>query len=302
MSEQRNFGTTAHIERRGPSLNGWLMLPVVLILFCTGFWLLQNLFEPARTRSGSITSMAGFVLVLAVTLSKGLFVLQPNESAVLLFFGSYQGTVRLTGLRWTNPFCRRVKISLRARNLVSEILKVNDRLGNPIEIAGIVVWRIADTAQAMFDVENYEQYIRIQTEAAIRHLANQFAYDNEEDGRLTLLTGGDQLFQVLHNELQERLARAGVKVEEARLAHLAYAPEIAQAMLRRQQADAVIGARQRIVNGAVGMVEMALAQLQERGIMEFDPERKAAMVSNLLVVLCGESDTQPVINTGTLYH
>lgn len=302
MSDQRNFGTTAHTERRGFSLKGWLMLPVVLVLFCCGFWLLQNLFEAANSRFGSMTSSAGFVLVLAVTLSKGLFVLQPNESAVLLFFGSYQGTVRRTGLRWTNPFCRRVKISLRARNLVSETLKVNDRLGNPIEIAGIVVWRIADTAQAMFDVESYEQYIRIQTEAAIRHLANQFAYDNDEDGRLTLLTGGDQLFHVLHTELQDRLARAGIKVEEARLAHLAYAPEIAQAMLRRQQAEAVIAARQKIVNGAVGMVEMALAQLQERGIIEFDPERRAAMVSNLLVVLCGESDTQPVINTGTLYH
>jgi regulator of protease activity HflC (stomatin/prohibitin superfamily) len=179
---------------------------------------------------------------------------------------------------------------------------VNDRLGNPVEIAGIVVWRIADTAQATFDVENYEQYVRIQIEAAIRHLANQFAYDNDEDGRLTLLSGGDQLFQVLHIELQERLARAGVNVEEARLTHLAYAPEIAQAMLRRQQADAVIGARQKIVQGAVSMVEMALAQLQERGIIDFDPERKAAMVSNLLVVLCGESETQPVINTGTLYH
>ncbi|HEX6567152.1 MAG TPA: SPFH domain-containing protein [Chthoniobacterales bacterium] len=218
------------------------------------------------------------------------------------FLAPIKETVRRTGLRWTNPFCRRVKISLRARNLVSETLKVNDRLGNPIEIAGIVVWRIADTAQAMFDVESYEQYIRIQTEAAIRHLANQFAYDNDEDGRLTLLTGGDQLFHVLHTELQDRLARAGIKVEEARLAHLAYAPEIAQAMLRRQQAEAVIAARQKIVNGAVGMVEMALAQLQERGIIEFDPERRAAMVSNLLVVLCGESDTQPVINTGTLYH
>lgn len=302
MSDQRNFGTTAHTEYRGFSINGWLMLLLVLTLFCSEFWLLQNLFEPDGFRSFSRTPVVGFVLVLAITLSKGLFVLQPNESAVLLFFGSYQGTVRRTGLRWTNPFCRRVKISLRARNLVSEMLKVNDRLGNPIEIAGIVVWRVADTAQAMFDVENYEQYIRIQTEAAIRHLANQFAYDNDEDGRLTLLTGGDQLFQVLHTELQERLGRAGVKVEEARLAHLAYAPEIAQAMLRRQQADAVIGARQKIVHGAVSMVEMALAQLQERGIIEFDPERKAAMVSNLLVVLCGESDTQPVINTGTLYH
>ncbi len=302
MSDHRNFGTTAHTEYRGFSLNGWLPLLLALILLCCAFWLLQSLFEPSRFRSFSLAPVAGFGLVSVVTLFKGLFVLQPNESAVLLFFGSYQGTVRRTGLRWTNPFCHRVKISLRIRNLVSETLKVNDRLGNPIEIAGIVVWRIADTAQAKFDVENYETYIRIQTEAAIRHLANQFAYDNDEDGRLTLLTGGDQLFQVLHIELQDRLARAGVKVEEARLAHLAYAPEIAQAMLRRQQADAVIGARQKIVNGAVSMVEMALAQLQERGIIEFDPERKAAMVSNLLVVLCGESDTQPVINTGTLYH
>ena len=302
MSNQPNSGITAHTESRGFSLNGWFMLLVVFILFIAGLLLLQNLFEPLESRSFSITPMAGSLLGLAIILFKGLFVLQPNESAVLLLFGSYQGTVRRTGLRWTNPFCRRVKLSLRARNLVSETLKVNDRLGNPIEIAGIIVWRIADTAQAMFDVESYEQYVRIQTEAAIRHLANQFAYDNDEDGRLTLLTGGDQLFHVLHIELQERLGRAGVKVEEARLAHLAYAPEIAQAMLRRQQAEAVIGARQKIVQGAVSMVEMALAQLQERGIIEFDPERKAAMVSNLLVVLCGESDTQPVINTGTLYH
>ena len=220
MSDQRNLGIKAHTESRGFSVSGWLMLLVVLILFTIVFLLLQDLFEPSDFRS-SVAPLTGFLLVLAITLSKGLFVLQPNESAVLLLFGSYQGTVRRTGLRWTNPFCRRVKASLRARNLVSETLKVNDRLGNPIEIAGIIVWRIADTAQAM---------------------------------------------------------------------------------LRRQQAEAVIGARQKIVQGAVTMVEMALAQLQERGIIEFDPERKAAMVSNLLVVLCGESDTQPVINTGTLYH
>jgi regulator of protease activity HflC (stomatin/prohibitin superfamily) len=302
MSDQRNLGTTAHSESRGFSLNGWLMLLAVIILFSIEYSLLQSFFEPSESPSFAITPVTGFLLVLTIFVAKGLFVLQPNESAVLLFFGSYQGTVRRSGFRWTNPFCRRVKISLRARNLVSDTLKVNDRLGNPVEIAGIVVWRIADTAQAKFDVESYEQYLRIQTEAAIRHLANQFAYDNDEEGRLTLLTGGDQLFQVLHAELQERLGRAGVKVEEARLAHLAYAPEIAQAMLRRQQAEAVIAARQKIVNGAVSMVEMALSQLQERGIIEFDPERKAAMVSNLLVVLCGESDTQPVINTGTLYH
>jgi regulator of protease activity HflC (stomatin/prohibitin superfamily) len=302
MPAQPKYGATAHTESRGFSLNGWFMFVVVVVLFASEFWLLQSLFEPSDFRSFSVVPVAGFVLGLAIILSKGLFILQPNESALLLFFGSYQGTVRKTGFRWTNPFCRRIKISLRARNLVSEILKVNDRLGNPVEIAGIVVWRMADTAQATFDVENYEQYVRIQIEAAIRHLANQFAYDNDEDGRLTLLSGGDQLFQVLHTELQERLARAGVNVEEARLTHLAYAPEIAQAMLRRQQAEAVIGARQKIVQGAVSMVEMALAQLQERGIIDFDPERKAAMVSNLLVVLCGESDAQPVINTGTLYH
>jgi len=299
MPAQPKYGATAHTESRGFSLNGWFMLVVVVVLFSSECWLLQSLFEPSDFRSLSVAPAA---LGLAIILSKGLFILQPNESALLLFFGSYQGTVRKTGFRWTNPFCRRIKISLRARNLVSEILKVNDRLGNPVEIAGIVVWRMADTAQATFDVENYEQYVRIQIEAAIRHLANQFAYDNDEDGRLTLLSGGDQLFQVLHTELQERLARAGVNVEEARLTHLAYAPEIAQAMLRRQQAEAVIGARQKIVQGAVSMVEMALAQLQERGIIDFDPERKAAMVSNLLVVLCGESDAQPVINTGTLYH
>jgi len=302
MPDQPKYGAMAHTESRGFSLNGWFLFAVVVVLFSSEFWLLQSLFEPSDFRSFSVAPVAGLVLVLAIILSKGLFILQPNESALLLFFGSYQGTVRKTGFRWTNPFCRRLKISLRARNLVSEILKVNDRLGNPVEIAGIVVWRIADTAQATFDVENYEQYVRIQIEAAIRHLANQFAYDNDEDGRLTLLSGGDQLFQVLHIELQERLARAGVNVEEARLTHLAYAPEIAQAMLRRQQAEAVIGARQKIVQGAVSMVEMALAQLQERGIIDFDPERKAAMVSNLLVVLCGESDAQPVINTGTLYH
>jgi hypothetical protein len=180
MPDQPKYGAMAHTESRGFSLNGWFLFAVVVVLFSSEFWLLQSLFEPSDFRSFSVAPVAGLVLVLAIILSKGLFILQPNESALLLFFGSYQGTVRKTGFRWTNPFCRRLKISLRARNLVSEILKVNDRLGNPVEIAGIVVWRIADTAQATFDVENYEQYVRIQIEAAIRHLANQFAYDNDE--------------------------------------------------------------------------------------------------------------------------
>jgi regulator of protease activity HflC (stomatin/prohibitin superfamily) len=222
---------------------------------------------------------------------------------VLLLFGAYRGTVRITGFRWCNPFARRVKISLRARNLVSDQLKVNDRRGNPIEIAAVVVWRIADTAQALFDVENYDNYVRIQIEAALRHLASQFAYDGDEDSEeLSLRAGSDRLLEVLQEELQARLGRAGAVAEEARLTHLAYAPEIAQTMLRRQQAEAVISARKKIVQGAVSMVEMALKELEGRGVIDFDPERRAAMVSNLLVVLCGESETKPVINTGTLYH
>jgi regulator of protease activity HflC (stomatin/prohibitin superfamily) len=262
---------------------------------------------------------------LAFLLGLGLYTLQPNEARVLILFGRYCGTVRRDGFHWGNPFYTngpgsgvrvgvkgeitlaspkkhpRMKISLRARNLNGERLKVNDKQGNPIEIAAVIIWRVQDTAQAMFDVDDYEEYVRLQAESALRHLGSQYAYDNAEPGEVTLRSGMDEVSQTLAAELSQRLARSGVTVDEARLTHLAYAPEIAQAMLRRQQAEAVIAARQKIVQGAVGMVDMALRDLAERNVVDLDPERKAAMVSNLLVVLCGESDAKPVINAGTLY-
>jgi regulator of protease activity HflC (stomatin/prohibitin superfamily) len=237
----------------------------------------------------------------------GLYTLQPNEAALLQLFGSYRGTTRVAGLRGTNPFYTRRKVSLRARNLNGERLKVNDKRGNPIEIAAVVVWRVDDTAKASFDVDNYENYVKLQGEAAVRHLASSFAYDHGdvEPGAVaepTLLGGSELISRALVMELTQRLAKAGVVVDEARLMHLAYAPEIAQVMLRRQQAEAIIAARQKIVHGAVSMVEMALRELSEKKVVDLDDERKAAMVSNLMTVLCAESEVQPVINTGTLYH
>ena len=231
----------------------------------------------------------------------GFFTLQPNEARVLLLFGSYQGTVRESGFHWTNPFNRKLPISLRARNFQSDKLKVNDKRGNPIEIAAVVVWRVADTAQAVFDVDQYSEYVRVQSESAVRHLASAYSYDHGEENELTLRGGGEEVQGDLQKELQDRLSRAGVFVEEARITHLAYAPEIASAMLRRQQAEAVIAARQKIVHGAVSMVEMALKELTEKSVVNLDDERKASMVSNLMVVLCGESEVHPIINAGTLY-
>ncbi len=240
--------------------------------------------------------------ISAILISRGFFTLQPNEAAVLVLFGTYRGTVRKSGFFWANPFLRKTRISLRARNLNGEKLKVNDLRGNPIEIAAVVVWRVEDTAQALFDVEQYELYVSIQSETAVRHVASGFAYDDGEPDEVTLRGGGDLVADALTKELRERLQNAGVHVVEARLTHLAYAPEIAQAMLRRQQAEAVIAARRRIVHGAVSMVEMALQEISEKHVVQLDEERKAAMVSNLLVVLCGESEARPVINTGTLYN
>ncbi len=267
-------------------------------------------------------------IVLTGFLLPGFFTLQPNEARVLVLFGGYRGTVRASGFHWGNPFYSngikgglrfaaakdqpaeaqaafrrqwRNKISLRVRNLNSDKLKVNDKRGNPIEIAAVIVWRVQDTAQAMFDVDDYENYVRIQSESAIRHLASLYAYDHGEENEVTLRSGVDEVSQALRQELQVRLDKAGVAVEEARLTHLAYAPEIAQAMLRRQQAEAVIAARQKIVHGAVSMVDMALRELAEKQVVQLDDERRASMVSNLMVVLCGESDVHPVINTGTLY-
>ncbi|AWI10431.1 band 7 protein [Ereboglobus luteus] len=246
--------------------------------------------------------LAGVVCIaLAVFVSSGFFTLQPNEAAALVLFGSYRGTVRTSGFHWANPLLKKLRVSLRARNLNGERLKVNDKRGNPIEIAAVVVWRVEDTAQALFDVDNFARYVTVQSESSVRHLASAYAYDDGGEGEPTLRTSADEIAAELQRELQERLARAGVVVEEARLTHLAYAPEIAQAMLRRQQAEAVIAARQKIVHGAVSMVEMALKDLSEKNVVALDDERKAAMVSNLLVVLCGESEVHPVVNTGTLY-
>ncbi len=252
-------------------------------------------------------AMAVLAVLAALWFLTGLYTLNPNQAALLKLFGKYRGSDRKDGLRWSNPFYTRTKVSTRAHNFNSEKLKVNDLRGNPIEIAAAIVWRVEDTARCSFDVENFESYVLTQAEAAVRHLASSYAYDNlEEPGHagtheITLRSGGDQVGAALRHELQARFSLAGVEVLDAKLTHLAYAPEIAGAMLRRQQAQAIISARSLIVQGAVGMVELALSGLQERGLVDLDDERKAAMVTNLLVVLCSDHDAQPVVNTGTLY-
>ena len=248
---------------------------------------------------GGIIGVIDFILVFP-----GLIIVNPNESKVLTLFGKYIGTVKQDGFFWVNPFTAKKSISLKAFNLNGQQLKVNDKVGNPIEIAAVIVWQIKDTAKAVFAVENYMQYVNIQSEAAVRHLANSFPYDNIEDetASITLRGGAEQVSVLLEKELNERLDRAGIEVLEARISHLAYSPEIAHTMLQRQQASAIISARKLIVEGAVGMVEMALNRLSEKNIVDLDEERKAAMVSNLLVVLCGDRSVNPVVNTGTLYH
>jgi regulator of protease activity HflC (stomatin/prohibitin superfamily) len=260
---------------------------------------------------GSVAAMATRVPVLAVAGVAGivlgflgligLFVVNPNEGRVLQLFGRYVGTVRQEGLRWANPFYTKKRISLRVRSHESAKIKVNDVEGNPIEIGAIVVWRVTDTAEACFVVDDYVQFVHVQTEAAVRNLATRYPYDAHDD-KHSLRGHTAEIAEQLQKEIQERMAKAGVEILESRIAHLAYAPEIAQAMLQRQQAGAIIAARQRIVEGAVGMVHMALDQLAKQQVVELDPERKAAMVSNLLVVLCGERGTQPVVNTGTIYQ
>lgn len=286
--------------------SGYLMLGVGLALLAAAIYFFIGV---AGAGPRALFIAVPLALTGAFVLA-GLYMLQPNEGAILLLFGEYKGTDRAEGLRWANPFYKKDKISLRARNLASERLKVNDKRGNPIEIAAAIVWRVRDTAQATFDVDDYEAYVRIQAEAAVRHLASSYAYDEGESGEtldggggeVTLRGGQDRVAASLARELQARFDQAGIVVEDAKLTHLAYAPEIAQVMLRRQQAEAIIAARSKIVHGAVSMVEMALKGLSERRIVELDDERRAAMVSNLLVVLCAESEAQPVINTGTLYQ
>jgi regulator of protease activity HflC (stomatin/prohibitin superfamily) len=316
--------------------NGWIMLVLLIAAVLADIGLLvfsiKDGVETTGQPHGGLLAIAIIALPIIVVLLTGLFTLQPNQARVLVLFGAYKGTVRTAGFHWGNPFYSngpqqaaswranlaaaktgtgrppgqlpmgRNKISLRARTLNGDKLKVNDKRGNPIEIAAVVVWRVEDSAQAMFDVDNYENYVPIQSESALRHLASLYAYDHsEEDTEITLRSNVDEVSKSLRDELQERLSKAGVVVDEARLTHLAYAPEIAQAMLRRQQAEAVIAARTKIVQGAVSMVDMALKELAAKSVVQLDDERRAAMVSNLMVVLCGESEVHPVVNTGTLY-
>jgi len=328
-------------ERTVKVHNGWVMLPLWIALLLGNIGLLIYSIAAGVSGTGhpfEVPLVAALALLpVSITLLIGFFTLEPNEARVLILFGSYKGTVRESGFHWGNPLYSngsqqspgsahsterqgkgpvggagaataarkglgRHKISLRARTLNGESLKVNDKRGNPVEIAAVVVWRVRDTAQAVFDVDDYEKYVQTQSESALRHLASLYAYDQGEDNEITLRSNVDEVSQALRQELLERLAKAGVTVEEARLTHLAYAQEIAQTMLRRQQAEAVIAARQKIVHGAVSMVEMALKELAEKNVLQLDDERKAAMVSNLMVVLCSESEVHPVVNTGTLYN
>jgi regulator of protease activity HflC (stomatin/prohibitin superfamily) len=298
MNPSASTSAIVHREQPATASNGWLfiVLGLVLIVLCG-----CSAYACVHAESVAMGFVTILLLVTIAMVICGFFTLQPNESAVLTLFGAYRGTTRQNGFLWTNPFFRRLKLSLRVRNLNGEKLKVNDKRGNPVEIAVVIIWRIQDTAQAVFDVDSYETYIRIQSESCVRHIASTYVYDDGEGTETTLRGGGVEVAAALARELQERLSRAGIGIEEARLTHLAYAPEIAQTMLRRQQAEAVIAARQKIVFGAVGMVDMALRELSQKGVVQLDEERKASMVSNLLVVLCSESQAQPVLNAGTLY-
>jgi len=289
-------------ETRLSSINGYGACAGGVLAVLAGVWLLRDTI--AGEAGGNV--LLGLALIVAgVFVFAGLYMLQPNETAVMTLFGRYVGTDRSEGLRWAFPLYRKRKLTVRARNLNMSTLKVNDKRGNPVELAAAVVWRVRDTAQALFEVDDFERYVSVQAEAALRHLAAQYAYDEGEDlapGEMTLRGGAAEVGLALSDELTARFQAAGVETLDAKLTHLAYAPEIAQVMLRRQQAQAIISARARIVHGAVTMVEDALRGLAEREIVELDTERKAAMVSNLLVVLCSDRDAQPIINAGTLYN
>lgn len=285
-------------ERQGFSVAGIPTVVLCLVMALISVVLWKNMLQGSEPSLG-LVGVGLFVLTLFTL--KGFFQVAPNEGQVLQLFGKYAGTVRDEGLRWTNPFYSRRRVSLRVRNFESSKLKVNDSDGNPIEIACIVVWQVIDTAEAVFCVDDYENFATIQSESALRQMAQNYPYDAHDDGKPALRSHGEVINNHLRDEIQARLDKAGVRVIEARISHLAYAQEIAQAMLQRQQANAIVAARERIVEGAVGMVAMALDKLRQQGVVELDEERKASMVSNLLVVLCGDRATQPVVNTGTLY-
>ena len=287
-------------EHRAMTASGYLMLLVIVALGLIAFWSVTQLAHDRLPPVWSLLPIGS--MALAVLILAGFYMLQPNQAAAITLFGSYKGTDRTTGLRWVLPWLIRRKLSVRANNIISERIKVNDLRGNPIEMAAQVVWRVTDTAQALFDVDDYRAFVLVQIEAAVRTIGSRYPYDDFEHQEVTLRGNHDQVGAELRAELIARLRVAGITVDECGFTHLAYAPEIAGAMLRRQQAQAVVAARQTLVEGAVGMVEMALAQLSAKNVVELDDERRAAMVSNLMVVLCGERDTQPVVNAGSLYQ
>lgn len=295
---------TSSREKAAWTASGYLMLVIMLVLAVLvaarvlGF----AASEPTEAQVGAFVASIFLGPVGIVLIAKGFYMIQPNQAAAITLFGSYRGTDRNHGLRWVWPWMSKTKISVRANNVVSEKLKVNDLRGNPIEIACNVVWRVSDTAQALFDVDDYKAFVFVQIESAVRSIGSRYPYDDIEHHEVTLRSHHDQINAELRTELNARLVLAGISVDECGLTHLAYAPEIAGAMLRRQQAEAVISARKKLVEGAVSMVEMALTQLSEKNVVELDDERRAAMVSNLMVVLCGERDAQPVVNAGTLYQ
>ena len=291
-------------EKAAWSTSGYLMLVLFLLLLVAFVWRLVS-FAGGEPTDSEVAGFLGSIVLMPIALvviAKGFYMIQPNQAAAITLFGSYRGTDRNHGLRWVWPWMGKTRVSVRANNVVSEKLKVNDLRGNPIEIATTVVWRVADTAQALFDVDDYKAFVFVQIEAAVRSIGSRYPYDDIEHLEVTLRGSHDQVNAELRDELNSRLETAGITVDSCGLTHLAYAPEIAGAMLRRQQAEAVISARKKLVEGAVTMVEMALNQLSEKNVVHLDDERKAAMVSNLMVVLCGERDTQPVVNAGTLYQ
>ncbi len=286
-------------EKEIKALSGWLVLFVVLAVLVLSVYMLVG---AGRDAAGYRVILWVLVIVAGGLCLGGLTVVNPNQASVVQLFGAYRGSIKEQGFWWVNPLTSRRRVSLRIRNFESSKLKVNDHDGNPIEIAAVVVWRVVETAEAIFEVDDYEHFVHVQSEAAVRILATTYPYDAHVEGEMSLRMSTQEIALRLRAEIQERLAKAGVEVIEARISHLAYAPEIASAMLRRQQAGAVIAARQKIVEGAVGMVEMALEELSRKRVVELDEERKAAMVSNLLVVLCSEQNVHPVVNTGTLYQ
>jgi hypothetical protein len=298
VAKDKVIALTATSEQPASTVNGYGMLIVLLLAILADIY--------GITRLGNAPDPAGLTIVVLATLvfilvMPGFYMLQPNQAAAITLFGEYRGTDRTTGLRWTWPWMAKKKVSVRANNFISEKIKVNDLRGNPIDMAAQIMWRVIDTAQALFDVDDYKQFVRVQVEAAIRTIGSRYPYDDFEHMEVSLRGNHDEIGVELKKELIARLTVAGITIDECGFTYLAYATEIAGAMLRRQQAQAVVAARKTLVEGAVGMVEMALDALSEKGVVELDDERRAAMVSNLMVVLCGERDTQPVVNTGTLY-